>query len=78
MEHKTPPQGCRFEQFSNWPRVALEHERAYLSSVMDEQKAFATREVKSLIMHDLMDIDHLLSLDPPPDNPSPLGADSGR
>jgi hypothetical protein len=58
--------GCRLGQFARWPRVVLEHERAYLSRAVSSRAAFLTAGSKAGIMHDLSDIDRCLAgLDEP-------------
>jgi hypothetical protein len=53
--------GCRIQEFARWPRMMLEHEREYLSSVMANEGAFMGREAQAGILHDLTDIDWLLA-----------------
>jgi hypothetical protein len=67
-----PPQaapghsGCRLGQFARWPRVVLEHERAYLSRITALGAGFIRTEERAAIMHDLEDIDRCLAgLDEP-------------
>jgi hypothetical protein len=52
---------CRAEEFSHYNRVMLQHERALLSKVMANQRAFITETDADAIMHDLTDIDYFLA-----------------
>lgn len=52
--------GCRIQEFARWPRVVLEHERSYLSKVMSAS-AFLDEGHKQDLMHDISDIDSILS-----------------
>lgn len=52
---------CRAEEFSHYNRVALQHERAYLSMVMATQSGFMSHAERDAIMHDLQDIDYFLA-----------------
>jgi hypothetical protein len=53
--------GCRIQEFARWDRRMLEHEREYLSSVMANEGAFMSKDMQAGILHDLIDIDYLLS-----------------
>jgi hypothetical protein len=55
-------ENCRASEFARWPRVALEHEREYLSWIMSTSAALNSHEERRLIVHDLTDIDAFLSL----------------
>ena len=52
---------CRLRQFSLWNRITLEHERAYLSDTMALGAGFMKQEEREGILHDLADIDWVLS-----------------
>lgn len=52
---------CRVQEFARWPRVVLEHEREFLSSVMATSVPFLDSGEKSAILHDLADIDACLA-----------------
>jgi hypothetical protein len=56
MEHN----GCRIKEFACWPRLVLEHERAHISRAM-AGRAFKSQEEIDGLMHDLADLDWLLS-----------------
>jgi hypothetical protein len=51
---------CRISQFARWNRVMLEHEREHLSYVMTGSALIQPWE-RELILHDIADIDYLLS-----------------
>ena len=52
--------GCRIREFAMWPRLVLEHERSHISRAMTG-KMFKTQAEIDGLMHDLADLDHLLS-----------------
>jgi hypothetical protein len=52
---------CRAAEFGRWNRALLQHERALLSKVMANQRAFITETDADAIMHDLQDIDFFLA-----------------
>jgi hypothetical protein len=56
MEHN----GCRIKEFAQWPRLVLEHERAHISRCM-AGKMFKTKAEVDGLMHDLTDLDYLIS-----------------
>jgi hypothetical protein len=55
---------CRIAEFIRWSRVMLEHEREHLSKVM-AGRAFMREDEVAGVMHDLTDIDYVLSYHPP-------------
>lgn len=52
---------CRLAEFSRWPRVFLEHERQYLSTVLAEQGWCLKPGEANEILHEITDLDWLLS-----------------
>jgi len=52
--------GCRMTEFARWNRVMLEHEREHLSRAMTGS-SFMQQWERELIVHDLTDIDYLLT-----------------
>ena len=52
--------GCRIREFARWNRIMLEHEREHLSKAMTAG-AFMMEWERELIVHDLTDIDYLLT-----------------
>ena len=60
MEHN----GCRIREFAMWPRLVLEHEREHISRCM-AGRAFKSQEEIDGLLHDLADIDAILTSLPP-------------
>jgi hypothetical protein len=54
---------CRLRQFSLWNRVMLEHEREWISSCL-ASRGFLTDEQYAGLVHDVTDIDWILSMNP--------------
>ena len=52
--------GCRIKEFARWNRVLLQHEREHISRAM-AGRAFKRQEEIDGLMHDLTDLDYLLS-----------------
>jgi hypothetical protein len=52
--------GCRIREFSQWPRLVLEHERAHISRCM-AGRAFLKQAQVDDFLHDLSDLDYLLA-----------------
>jgi hypothetical protein len=59
-------------EFARWDRVALQHERAYISKTMVSAAGFIDDHTRAGLLHDLTDIDYCLSQLPLEDSPSPL------
>jgi hypothetical protein len=56
---------CRLRQFSLWNRVLLEHERAFISKTL-AARGFLSDEQYAGLVHDVTDIDWLLSMSDEP------------
>jgi len=52
---------CRVVEFERWDRRMLQHERAYLSKVLAEQAAITSKSEQAAILHEISDIDAILS-----------------
>jgi hypothetical protein len=48
-------------EFERWDRRMLQHERAYLSKVLAEQAAITSKSEQAAILHEISDIDAILS-----------------
>jgi hypothetical protein len=64
--------GCRMREFARWNRTLLQHEREGISAFIDKNPAYLDEPARAGLLHDLTDIDYLLSQMPPEENPSPL------
>jgi hypothetical protein len=52
---------CRLRQFAMWNRVCLEHEREWISKCL-ASRGFLTDEQYDGLVHDVTDIDWILSM----------------